>query len=183
LYTHGWELRMPERIFYELDWIPRKKLWKLALWSGLTAGLSEIIWISLYCILSNTDGFHIAHQITETIFPTYSYSSGSLVLGLTIHFTLSLLSSIAFIRTLWLPFTRHYHKSVTLIFGILLGMIIWMLNFWVILPIINHSFVQLLPNLVTFISEIIFGLTLAWAVSNFQHYAHTGFIFSRSKKI
>jgi uncharacterized membrane protein YagU involved in acid resistance len=160
---------------------PKIKLWKLVFWSGLIAGLSEIIWITLYCLATNTNGFHIAHRITETVFPSLPYSNHSLVLGILIHFTLSLLSSIAFIRTLWLPFTRHYHKSVTLIFGALLGMILWMLNFWVILPLINKSFVRSLPHAITLISELIFGVTLAWSISVFHKHKYAHFMFSRSE--
>lgn len=171
---------MPYNAIDDFDVTPKIKLWKLVFWSGLIAGLSEIIWISLYCLATNTNGLHIAHQITETLFPSLPYSNRSLILGIIIHFVLSLLSSIAFIRTLWLPFTRHYHKSITLIFGALLGITLWMLNFWVAIPLINKSFTQSLPYAITFISQLIFGVTLAWSICVFHKYKQSELVFSRS---
>lgn len=155
---------MPHNTCHSSKHIFKRKLWNLILWSGFVAGLSEIIWVTLYCLVTNADGMDIPHHITDGLFPSLPYSNYSLILAILIHFTLSFLTSIGFVRTIWLPFTRHYHLSLTLVFGGLVGVILWMVNFWIILPLINKSFIQSLSYGITFISELAFGVILACSV-------------------
>jgi hypothetical protein len=47
----------------------------------------------------------------------------------------------------------------------------------VVLPLINKSFAQSLPYGITFISELVFGITLAWSICLFHKAKRPGFIF------
>jgi hypothetical protein len=80
--------------------------------------------------------------------------------GVVIHLLLSVLLAFVFWRLLWRPFAAQ----LTLVAAGLCGMgslaAVWLVNFTVVLPALNPTFVTLLPLWATLISKLLFGAAM-----------------------
>ena len=91
---------------------------------------------------------------------TISSTSGVLV-GVTIHMALAVALGIAIaigchaLAGRWLRGARVYVVVSTALIGV------WAFNFFLLLPLINSAFINLIPYPISFISKLIFGLAAA----------------------
>lgn len=132
----------------------------LILLAGLAGGLAEVLWISLYSVIFDMGGVEIARQITATVIPTLAQYPFAPVLGIIIHLLLSLLIAAGFCLLVANPVIRYFGRpGLVPVSGITLGTI-WLVNFFIILPIINPSFLTILPLAVTLISKLLFGVAM-----------------------
>ncbi|MDH3514665.1 MAG: hypothetical protein OEM83_07345, partial [Gammaproteobacteria bacterium] len=87
-------------------------------------------------------------------------------LGIVIHMLLAVALGFAFAYVLWKPFVRPRGMGATLAASLLTLSAVWTVNFFVILPVLNPAFINLMPYPVTFASKTLFALamavTLAW---------------------
>ena len=70
---------------------------------------------------------------------------------------------------IWLPYVRHRGEVVTLVSAIVVLTSVWVVNFFVILPVINPSFVTLMPYWASLFSKLLFGITMAGVLNGFPH--------------
>ena len=136
------------------------KRFYLIMFAGLAGGLSEIFWIGMYSAMTLTGGIEICRRITAAVIPAWAELSIAPLLGVVIHLVLSVLLAFFFCAVFVEPVTRKFGHSVILPGSIIILACIWMLNFFVILPVINPAFVSLLPFLITLASKMLFG----WAM-------------------
>lgn len=142
---------------------------KAILLAGLCGGMAEVVWVQIFALHSAYSGMEVARQVTASLLPGVADEAFAPALGVAIHFALSLLVALAYAALIWLPFMRHRGPaaSVAVAAGVLA--LIWVVNFLLILPIVNAEFVSLLPYLVSLGSKILFGLAMAGVLYTAQH--------------
>ena len=134
--------------------------------AGMVGGMIEIGWISLYSSLSSVSAIDVARQISVTILPTTAESYYAPMLGLFIHLVLSLILAIFFSAIILKPAVRRYGNPGIMLSSLVTLGIVWAINFIIILPILNPSFIVLMPYIVTFISKLLFGAAMGWVLIN-----------------
>ena len=139
--------------------------WHLLLFAGLGGGLAEVLWVVFYAALAPISAIEVARQITASVFPALASAAVAPLLGVGIHLLLSLVIVVGFAIAVWLPFARR-SRSETTISALIALAVIWVINFYVVLPVLNPAFVALMPYSVTFISKILFGLAMVSVLSN-----------------
>jgi hypothetical protein len=132
---------------------------RVGLVAGLAGGLAEVVWIGLYSAVTSSSGFGIAAQVADTVFPGVLQMPFAPGLGLVIHFGLS----IALGLLLGLPLIAFAQRKMSALLPVCLGLfgLIWVMNFMLVLPVLNPIFPTLLPFWVTLFSKLLFGSTLA----------------------
>ena len=135
--------------------------WRLIFLAGLAGGLAEVTWIAGYSAVSGVDGWQVARVISAAISPAWAGLAAAPMMGIGIHFLLSFVLAGVFIHALWAPYLRRHGAAVTLVAGPFSLALVWLLNFFVVLPALHPAFVGLLPYAVTFISKFLFGLALS----------------------
>jgi hypothetical protein len=137
--------------------------------AGLLGGLAEVVWIGLYSLTVNTQISAIGGAIAATVYPPSADLYIAPVLGLVIHMVLAILLAFGFGSLLWPVIERAFHyKATALIASIATLVIVWKVNFFLLLPIWNPEFVSLLPLTVTLASKILFGLTMGTVLTIYQ---------------
>jgi len=128
--------------------------------AGLAGGLAEVLWVMGYSALTPLTTATVAQEITRTVLPPMATSAAAPVLGLGIHLLLSLALALVFVRVLTFLSAWHGQASRILANGVLALLVVWMVNFLLVLPVLNPAFTALMPWPVTFISKGLFGLAM-----------------------
>ena len=145
------------------SWITtRRSPFRTIFIAGMSGGLAEILWIVFYSSLSGLSSIEVARQVTASIFPAMVNSTWAPVLGVGIHLALSVVLAFAFVRLVWAPLANRRGLITRLAVAVITLVLVWTLNFFIILPGLNASFVILMPYTVTLFSKILFGLAMAW---------------------
>jgi len=133
--------------------------------AGLAGGVIEIGWVALYQNLAGQGADVVARGVTQSVFPTLATAPAGVTLGIVIHMILAVALGIAIavlVRKLAPQIVGTTMEPVTVV-GILVG--VWAMNFLVILPAINPSFVTLMPFAATLASKVLFGFAAAFVLS------------------
>ena len=128
--------------------------------AGLAGGLAEILWISMYSAATHAAGWEISRQITASVIPALAGSAIAPVLGVVMHLVLSIILAFLCCKVFIDPVARRLGQAVILPASMVVLGGVWVINFLVILPVINPAFVTLLPFLVTLASKLLFGWTM-----------------------
>jgi hypothetical protein len=136
-------------------------LLKVVLLAGLCGGMAEIIWVQLYAFLAGQSSVEVARQVTASLLPGMAESAVAASLGVAIHLVLSVLVALAYALLVWLPFTRRRAPAVSLTVASGVLACVWAFNFLLLLPVVNATFVGLLPYSVSLGSKLLFGVAMA----------------------
>ncbi len=131
---------------------------------GLSGGITEIVWILLYKNISGGDPASIARGVTETLLPQTLSAGMAVPLGVIIHMSIAVALGIAIavlVRS-WLPRSAPGFLEPVMVVGLLI--VIWAVNFFLILPVVNPAFVTLVPYAVSLMSKVLFGCAAALAL-------------------
>jgi hypothetical protein len=130
--------------------------------AGLAGGAMEVVWIMLYQSLSGNDAAIVAKGVTQAVFPDLATAPISVTLGLVIHMVLAvgLGIVIAIAVPLVLPRIAGTMLEPVVVVACLVG--VWLMNFFVLLPMISPEFVTIVPYPVSFISKSLFGFSAAF---------------------
>lgn len=128
--------------------------------AGLAGGLAEMLWVMLYGALTGTSSSEVARQITASVSP-FTELAYAVPLGIGVHLGLSLLLAASFVFATGRLWARPRSVTATLVSAVCVLILIWAVNFLLLLPSLNPAFVQLLPYPVTLISKLLFGITMA----------------------
>ena len=132
--------------------------------AGMIGGMIEIGWVSVYSSLSSVSAINVAREISVTILPYTAGSYYAPVLGIFIHLLLSLFLAISFAVIVLKPAVSQFGKLGIMLSSIMILGIVWAINFFIVLPILNPSFLLLMPHIVTLISKLLFGLAMGWVL-------------------
>lgn len=145
------------------------RLWSRVILAGFLSGLAEVLWITLYYLFSHGSSVDVAQAITATLMPSLANVFYAPLLGLLIHFSLSMLLVFMFAQLLWIPFARS-SKLATIVLSLLYLSVIWGINFLIILPHLNIFFVVVMPYAITLTSKLLFGISMgivfSWNAAN-----------------
>ncbi len=131
----------------------------LGLGAGLAGGLAEVGWIWLYSGLSGDDPAAIAAAVTATFFPLTG--PVAVLSGLVIHMVLAAALGAALAIGLRGLGPRLASRGGDLWAVTLALALVWGVNFFILLPILNPGFVHIVPLPVSLISKLSFGLAAA----------------------
>ena len=134
---------------------------KLILLAGLCGGVAEVLWVALYSSLTTLSAGEVARQVTASVFPAAANLAWAPVFGVVIHLALSLALGLAFAWLVWIPVIKHFGARGALSSAVAALIAVWAFNFLVVLPVLNPAFVTLMPLSATFISKMLFGVTMA----------------------
>jgi len=129
--------------------------------AGLAGGLAEIIWVSLYSATSTVSAAEIARQVTVTVLPSLGGGTLAPLLGIAIHLLLSVCLAAGFAVVLLRPVLRRFGTAGVFISAPLTLALIWAVNFFILLPLLNPVFPHLMPYTVTLASKLLFGMAMA----------------------
>jgi hypothetical protein len=137
---------------------------RLFLLAGFAGGVAEVIWVGLYSLIAPLSAVEVARQVTASVVPAAAALPLAPALGLAIHLVLSLLLGIAFGMSAWLPFARRLGAAGAMAAAVTGLVAVWAVNFFVVLPGLNPTFVALMPLEVTLLSKTLFGVAMGWVL-------------------
>ncbi len=139
-----------------------KKLSGVILLAGFCGGMAEIIWVAIYGAMTPTSGMEVARQVSASVFPSMTDSSAAVPVGIAVHLLLSLLLAGIFAVAVWLPFSRKLRFVQAMLVAVAALSGVWAINFFVILPVLNPAFIDLMPYAATLFSKVLFGIAMGW---------------------
>ena len=131
--------------------------------AGLIGGLAEVVWVAAYSAFTSADASVVAREIVYSLFP-FAGATATAANGLAIHLVLSILLAAVFGLVLWRPLLRGMGLAMNLIFACTALALVWVVNFGLVLPVMNPVFVDLLPYAVTFVSKLLFGAAMGFTL-------------------
>jgi hypothetical protein len=145
--------------------------------AGAAGGLAEILWITLYCMLTGSDPTAVARSITAAIgaaLPTTVLISAPVAFGIAVHLAASIALGIV-LAYLWCSLSHRSQQQTGVYTFMLLAMsAVWLFNFFIMLPMISPNIVDLsqifhdiIPYSASLASKILFGLSASLV---FKHY-------------
>jgi hypothetical protein len=147
-----------------LDIIETAKWGALA---GAAGGLAEMLWISFYAIAGGVDAAQVARGVSA------SFGAGALAesvrLGIIIHVALAVVLGVALTfgwRALRSRLTKMFVVCNEYVFLLAALSVVWLVNFFITLPLISPAFVELLPYQASLTSKLLFG----WAAASVLRY-------------
>ena len=137
-----------------------KVSFRILLLAGLCGGMAELVWIALYAAATGASGVDVARQVTATLAPSMTKLWFAPLLGVAVHFALAAGLAIAFGLMVWRPFAHKLNRAAGVLLAITLLVMLWAINFWIVLPVLNPAFVALMPYPVTLLSKALFGAVM-----------------------
>jgi hypothetical protein len=136
-----------------LPWTQRGFL-QTGLCIGLAGGLAEMVVVWIYTVFTGGDAAAIARGVAASI----GLVGASASTGVAIHMGLAAALGIALNGVLRLVAVRPTQAWVVFPFMLASLVLVWTINFFVVLPAVAPGFVHLLPYAVTLASKLAFGL-------------------------
>ncbi len=135
--------------------------WRIVLIASLAGGVAEIVWVSLYAAITPLAAATVAREVTASLLPAFADGVTGVWLGILIHMLLAVVLGYAFARVAWNPLGRPHGMVATLAAAVLTLATVWTMNFCVVLPVLNPTFITLMPYPATFASKMLFALAMA----------------------
>ncbi len=140
---------------------PLYNRWRLTLLTGIAGGMAEIIWLAVYSMWQGTDGWQVARGVTAALVPTLETASVAVPFGIAIHMLLSILLAAVLLPLFALLWRRYHGAGITLVVALAALALVWVTNFFILLPVVAPAFLLLLPTPVTLMSKLLFGFAMA----------------------
>lgn len=144
------------------DSVGTLNMWKVAALAGFAGGLAEVVWVFLYGLVTSNATLVVAYEITHSIAPALAMTPYAPLFGFITHFALAAIIATGFTYTIWQPYLRHKSTLAILSTALLTLASIWAINFLLVLPNLNPTFINLMPYSITLASKLLFGLVMAW---------------------
>lgn len=126
--------------------------------AGLAGGLAEVIWIWTYASLTNTDAGLVARGVATAV--RFNQNVFPVVSGIAIHMGLASVLGVAV--ALALRPVAGLLNGLGLYAAVSAALlIVWAVNFLVVLPLVSPQFIDVVPYAVSLISKVLFGITAA----------------------
>jgi hypothetical protein len=140
----------------------------IGLLAGLSGGAAEVAWVSLYSNATETSGMIVAQQVTASVIPSAASLPAAPLLGIAIHMLLSVVLGLAFAATIWRLAAPRLGAAAFLATAAVSLALVWAVNFFVVLPVLNPAFVTLMPYGITLTSKIVFGIAMGSVLLKFS---------------
>jgi hypothetical protein len=128
--------------------------------AGLAGGIAEAVWVAIYSTFAPLGSSEVLRQIVATASPALAASSAAPALGMLMHLSLAIVLAICYGRLVWGPIQHRSGLFTSMLAGVAALALVWALNFFVLLPVLNPAFVLLLPYSASLISKLLFGAAM-----------------------
>ena len=131
------------------------RLLTIGVLAGSAGGAAEVGWIWIYSAATGSDAAEVARGVTETIgMGAVPPVAG----GLAIHMAIAAILGMAVAAAL-----APMRLQGARLYGALIWTLaaVWLVNFMIVLPLINPAFVDIVPLGVSFTSKLLFGIAAA----------------------
>lgn len=139
------------------------KVLQIGVLAGLAGGVAEVAWVAGYSALTGASGAAVARGVTTAFLPGLADRPLAVGLGIAIHMMLAVGLGIAVAAAFSVPTLRRVGDWPRSTLVVLTLGIVWAFNFLVVLPVLEPSFVTVLPLAVTLASKLLFGCGAAAA--------------------
>jgi hypothetical protein len=129
--------------------------------AGIAGGTVEVLWVMIYCFGSPLQASLVAEEVTRSFLPQMA-GIAAVIAGLCIHYALAMLIAGIAAAVYLRVFAGDIDEQAIFVTSIAALVVIWVANFFVVLPRVNPAFVTLMPYTVTLISKIGFGIAMSW---------------------
>jgi hypothetical protein len=138
-----------------------RNLLRTGIFTGLAGGAAEVAWVIGYAGLTGASSATVARGVTSAFLPGLSDSSYAIGLGLGLHMLLAVGLGIIVSAAFSAPLLRRISDWPRGMLVVLTLGAVWAFNFLVVLPILEPSFLTLLPAAATLASKLLFGVAAA----------------------
>ena len=132
---------------------------------GAAGGLAEVAWVALYSAATGGDAEIIAKGVTTAAGVSTLFPNALIGVGVAIHMALSLALGIA-LAFGWRSATKRCAPIGPYGFCIAVLLVVWVVNFFVILPLASPGFIALVSYPASLASKLLFGLAAAQTISS-----------------
>lgn len=126
--------------------------------AGLAGGLAEVIWIWTYATLTNSDAALVARAVAHAV--RFDQEISPVLGGVAIHMGLAAVLGVAVALAIRSVADSLHGIGLYVTVGAAL-VIVWAVNFLVVLPLVSPQFVDVVPYAVSLVSKILFGVAAA----------------------
>jgi hypothetical protein len=138
-----------------------RNILRIGVLAGLAGGAAEVAWVAGYAALTGASGSAVARGVTTAFLPGLSDSSLAVGLGIVLHMVLAVGLGVAVAAAFSAPMLRRIEGWSRSTLVILTLGVVWAFNFMVVLPLLEPSFITLLPLAATLASKLLFGVAAA----------------------
>lgn len=140
--------------------VPKTSVLKNGAIVGAAGGVAEILFVVLYSAMGGTSAAAVARGVTAAALPSMTASPWAVATGVAVHMGIAIVLGVALVAALrTLRFQPGSTSESAAAVLVLAG--VWVLNFFVLLPQIDPSFVRLMPYEATLASKLLFGVAAA----------------------
>jgi hypothetical protein len=129
--------------------------------AGAAGGLAEIAWVTLYAGMTGGDPAALARGVTTAAGASALLPAASpIILGIGVHMTLAVMLGMI-LALAWQ--TLSVRRGLTNPYPFMLAALaaVWVINFFVVLPVVSPAFIYAAPLAVSLISKLLFGAAAA----------------------
>ena len=137
-----------------------ENLLTIGLLAGLAGGAAEVAWVGLYSGVMGTSGVAVAEQVTASVIPAAASLPSAALLGIAIHMLLSVALGVIFAATIWRLAAPMLGPAALMATAAVSLALVWKINFFIVLPVLNPAFITLLPYGITLVSKVLFGIVM-----------------------
>lgn len=139
---------------------------KRGIFAGAAGGVVEIVWVSLYAAVTGGDAAILARGVSTAAGVAALLPAASIAMGVAVHMVLAVLLGMA-VACLWQVTARRQGVSGAYAVVLIALAMVWVVNFFVLLPAISPAFVHVVPYAVSLTSKLLFGLAAAETLRRF----------------
>lgn len=144
--------------------VNNRRVFATGMLAGLCGGAAEILWVSAYSSVTGMSSAALAQQVTASVIPAAAGLPAAPLLGIMIHMLLSMALGMAFSWTTWRLFSLRIGTKGIVAIAVVALALVWAVNFFLVLPLLNPAFVTLMPYGATLVSKILFAIAMAGVV-------------------
>jgi hypothetical protein len=134
---------------------------RIAVAAGAAGGAAEMLWVAAYAGATGRSGLQVAQEVTASVFPAAAHDAFAPLLGVAIHMLLSVALGVVLAKLLLQYVLPRFGRGALVPAALVTLAGIWAFNFSVALPLLNASFVSLMPLAASLTSKLLFGAAMA----------------------
>jgi hypothetical protein len=134
---------------------------KIGVLAGIAGGSTEVVWVIAYGAFSDARTADIARGVTHSVLPAAAGTMVAVPFGILIHMALAATLGIALAVALGPLFARPRPALAGPAAAVAALVAVWAVNFFVVLPALDPSFLRLLPMAATLASKTLFAVAAA----------------------
>ena len=128
--------------------------------AGMAGGMAEILWFVMIGLLLSLNVQDVATGITSSVIPDLSHAGYAAPMGIIIHLLLSVILAAIYLFTLGRWSVSRFKLTGQLITGATALVLVWAVNYYLILPILNPSFIEATTYSLSLLSKVLFGISM-----------------------